>query len=91
MSDNENSDLIISELEKQVAFSGSAVFSNRFYVTLNSSGVRIAFTERSDHDANPVFRTAVLMSFQDSIELYKVLQNVLEKSQIDNSLEFSND
>lgn len=60
------------------AFAGPAVLVNRFTVTVGANGVRLAFTEQQTQDIPPQFRTAVSMSIQDGIMLYKMLQKLLQ-------------
>lgn len=60
------------------ALSGPAVLANRFFVTIGPSGVRIAFAEQFGPETKPTFRTAVVISFQDGIELSKLLAKFLE-------------
>ena len=67
----------VSAQEMQVAFSGPAILSNRFFVTLGAAGARRAFAEQSTPETQPVFRAAVVMPFQDAIELARVLRLVL--------------
>lgn len=64
--------------EAKIAFSGAAVLANKFYVTLNKSGVRIAFAEAYSKDEEPIFRTAVVLPIVDAVGLYKLLQEVLK-------------
>jgi hypothetical protein len=67
------------DAEMEVANSGPAILSNRFFVTLGQSGIRIAFTEQIAPEKPSAFRTAVALSFQDGIALYKLLQVVLKE------------
>jgi len=70
-----------TEAELSVANSGPAVLANRFYVSVGPQGPRIAFAEQITEQTLPVFRTAVIMSVQDGIALYKVLQGLLKESE----------
>jgi hypothetical protein len=67
----------ISSAEMLTAFSGAAVLANKFYVTLMSSGVRIAFTEQVGSEVPPQFRTSVILSFGDAILLTDLLKRML--------------
>ncbi len=71
----------VSETELDIANSGPALLSNRFYVTVAPFGVRIAFTEQSNPQKPPAFRTAVVMSIQDGIALYKLMQDLLKEAE----------
>jgi len=74
--DKDQSD--ISPEELTAAFQGPALLTNKFYVTIGPHGVRIAFTEQqSPPTAPPAFRTAVVMSIQDGIQLRNVLIGLL--------------
>jgi hypothetical protein len=61
-----------------VAFSGPALLANRSYVSLMPTGVRVAFAERPP-EGQTVFRTAVSLSFQDAIVLYRILREAVKK------------
>lgn len=63
--------------ENELMFSGPAVLSNKFYVALGPVGARITFAEQSP-ETSPKFRTAVVLPFQDAIELYKLLSKMLK-------------
>jgi hypothetical protein len=67
----------VSEDELQIAFSGPAIASNKVYVTLSPGGIRIAFTEQRTSAAQPSFRSAVMMNFQDAIALRNLLSQIL--------------
>jgi hypothetical protein len=81
MSDPKEIKVQVSEAELAVVNSGPAILTNRFYVTIAPYGVRIAFTERTSKEQIPAFRTAVVMSIQDGISLYKLLQNQLREAE----------
>jgi hypothetical protein len=70
----------VSEKETDASFSGGAILTNRFTVSLVASGIRIAFLEKYAPE-KPAFRTAVTMSVQDGIALYKVLQRMLKNAE----------
>ncbi len=67
----------VLEEECKIAYSGPAVAANRSYVSLSSSGARLAFTEKQGKSL-PVFRNAVMLSFQEAIALKNVLADVLK-------------
>ncbi len=74
--------------ELTAAFSGPAILSNRFTVTVGAS-VRIAFLEHNIPDGGkPQFRTAVSMHHQDAILLYRLLRDLLQETEkeINNAL-----
>jgi hypothetical protein len=66
-----------SDMELDVAFSGPAITSNRFYVTVGPT-VRIAFCEQYGAAGIPKFRTAVSLPIQDAIALTAILKQLLE-------------
>lgn len=67
------------ELQRDLVISqqGGAVYANKFTCTV-SGVVRLAFLEDHPGIKSPQFRTAVAMHHQDAIELYKLLQNLLQ-------------
>jgi hypothetical protein len=65
----------------EAAYSGPATLANRFLVTLHPSGARIAFMERRSPEALPAFRAAVILSYQDAVELSQVLNRMLQPVQ----------
>lgn len=64
-----------------VASQGAAVLSNRFYVTLSQSGARIAFCEAFPGVAEQ-FRTAVVLNYNDAIELADILKSLISANVI---------
>jgi hypothetical protein len=62
----------------EVSFSGPATLVNRFIVTFHPSGVRIGLLERRAPEAASEFRTAILLSYQDAIELKNLLSVMLK-------------
>ena len=64
--------------ELDVAFSGSAPGSNRFFVTLGSTGLRIAFVEDSP-SGKAYFRSGVTIHPHDGIRLQRLLKEMLEE------------
>lgn len=69
----------LTKEEFNISNSGPAILTNRFYIAYGAWGVRIAFAEQQAEDATAVFRTAVVMSVQDGIALYKTLQQLLKE------------
>lgn len=67
----------ISAAESGIAFEGPALLANRFFVHLWPAGARITFAEQGLPDQPPIFRSAVLLSYQDAIELKNLLQSML--------------
>lgn len=65
--------LEVSDDELRAAFSGPAIFSNKFYATTGPGGVRIAFMEGAGDLGPPIFRTAVILPFQDALGLRDLL------------------
>ncbi len=68
----------LSVEEMKIAYSGQAILSNKFYVTVGSV-VRITFAEVHFLEESPIFRTAVALSIQDAISLKNVLQDLLKE------------
>lgn len=71
--------------ELAIAYSGPAVLTNKFYITMTPTGVRIAFTEVQGEGYQPQFRTAVLLPFQDALALQQLLGRMIG----DNTATFS--
>lgn len=67
----------VSEAEMRIAFEGSAIATNRTFITLGPGGVRIAFAEQQGASP-PVFRSAVMLAYQDAISFKDVLTNLLK-------------
>ena len=67
----------VSPEELDIAFSGPAPAANRFFINVNSAGVRIAFTEQVPNSSKNYFRCAAVLSVGDAIQLHKVLRNLL--------------
>ena len=65
--------------ELDVAFDGPAPFANKFYVTLNGPFARIAFTEQGRPNAKPSFRSAVIMSAGDLLQLKDLIEELEPK------------
>jgi hypothetical protein len=55
-----------------------AVLADRFVVTLTDAGCRIAFAEQTMPESLPIFRNAVILSYPNALELYKLLQGMLK-------------
>ena len=68
----------LSEAEVDMAYSGPAVLSNKFYVSVSGMGARIAFAEESE-GRPAVFRTAVFLSLPDAVSLSKVLKELIKE------------
>jgi len=65
--------------EMSVGMSGPAILSNRFFASNTLAGVRIGFCETSGIENTPaVFRTAVVLSFQDAAALRDLLTHQLQ-------------
>jgi hypothetical protein len=63
----------VSPDDLSIAFSGPATLANRFFITLGPTGARIAFAEQATPDTPSIFRVAVVLPFQDALELTRVL------------------
>jgi hypothetical protein len=70
-------DASVSEADLRAAFSGPAISSNKIFVTRTVGGIRIAFTEQYVATYAPEFRTAVMLSFEDAMQLRDLLINQL--------------
>lgn len=70
----------VSPEEMRTAFSGSAVLSNKFYVSITESGVRIAFCEDHPFVGSAQFRTAVLLPFGDAIALSELISSLIAEN-----------
>jgi hypothetical protein len=66
----------VTNSELDIAFSGPAIASNRFFVTVGPT-VRIAFCEQLGPNIGPKFRTAVSLPAQDAIALAELLKQLL--------------
>ena len=73
----------VSDEELRIAFSGPALFSNKFWSTVGPYGIRLAFAEGSGPKVPPQFRAAVVLSFLDALELRDLLVRQLEKVRIE--------
>jgi hypothetical protein len=67
----------LTEKEVAAAYAGPALLANRFFINTGPSGARLAFAEQGSPDAEPQFRAAVILSYQDAIELVDVLKTML--------------
>lgn len=68
----------VSEEDLRAAFSGPAVRSNKIFLSMTEGGVRLAFMEQHGDVVLPVFRAAVLLSFQDALSLRDLIARQLE-------------
>lgn len=59
------------------AFVGPAAHSSRFFITGGPSGLRIAFMEAFLPMVEPVFRSAVLINYEDALALRDLLTRQL--------------
>lgn len=66
----------VTDAELKIAFSGPAVAANRFFAVISPGGVRIAFAEE-DPQKSVGFRTAVVMGYEDAINMCAVLKEML--------------
>jgi len=65
----------VSDLE--ASFDGGAVNSNRMVASHVAAGLRLSFLEAYRPDAQPRFRAAVLLSYQDAAALRDLLMGLL--------------
>lgn len=68
----------LSAEEFDVSFSGAALAVNKIFTAVGPHGVRMAFAEQYSPDKPSMFRTAVLLPFQDAISLKNVLTSLLK-------------
>jgi hypothetical protein len=66
--------------EAAIAFSGPALFTNKFYLSGMGANVRLAFAEQSNKTATPIFRAAVIMTTNDLVQLRNVIDFVLSSA-----------
>ena len=71
--------------ELDISFSGPAVLANRCFVNLGPAGARITFTEQREPELPVNYRAAVILSYQDAISLWKLMERML--SPIEQQLE----
>jgi len=71
----------VSDEELDIAYSGPAPGANRFFVTMGSTGVRLAFAEESSR-GKVYFRNAVTLHPEDAIRLYRLIQDLLKDVEV---------
>lgn len=67
--------------EVDIAFSGPAIATNKFFVTVHDTFVRVTFTEQAGPDSAPLFRSAVVMSRADAYSLGELLLRLVGSEQ----------
>ena len=70
---------LLTPEEVAMAYSVPALSANRFYLQPVASGTRIAFGEHVPGSDNIQFRVAVTLSNEDGVQLYKLLQHMLQE------------
>lgn len=78
---NENERPKISEREMEIAFSGPAIYTNKFYVTVGGAHARIAFTE-ARKEGDPQFRSAVSMTLEDLFKLRDIINRLSARMKV---------
>lgn len=63
----------VSDDELDIAYSGAAVFANKFYITISGPNARLSFTEQMTPTKTPKFRSAVVISLTDLVQMKNVL------------------
>ena len=63
--------------EIDATMNGSASYANHFVAVATPAGVRVAFMETAPDSSDTFFRSAVLLSFQDAIELKDLLAQIV--------------
>jgi hypothetical protein len=71
--------MTVAPEESNAAFAGPAVYVNRCFAAMGPSGVRIAFSEQGLQNSIPVFRSAVLLSYEDATNLHSLLGQLLKR------------
>lgn len=68
-----------SQSDIKAAFDGAAVYTNRFIVTINNFGVRIAFIEQNSVGEEPQSKlsAAVVMTRDDAVALVELISKML--------------
>lgn len=69
---------LASEEEVRATFNGAAVHSNRMFLTKTGAGVRLSFMEQMGELVPPQFRAAVIISYQDALELRDLISRQLQ-------------
>jgi len=70
---------IVTDDELRESYSGPASLSNRMLITKTPAGVRLTFMEIQAGKVPSVFRTAVLLSYQDAIALRDLITDQLKE------------
>ena len=69
---------VASEEEMEMALSGPAIYSNKVLINAGAGGVKLTFAETQAEGKKSYFRSAVMLSYQDAINLWKVLREQLK-------------
>ncbi len=69
-------DVPVQDVEE--AFTAAAPHADRFIITTHNAGIRMAFLESPGPDSPIKFRTAVLLSYQNALELRDLLTEMLK-------------
>lgn len=78
MAEEKSGKVDVTQEEMEIAFSGPALYCNKFYVTMSPVNMRLTFAENNPRIKLPQFRGAVSMSIGDAMELKALLERVLE-------------
>lgn len=68
----------VTASELDASFSIPAPLVNKFIVHTSVTGIRIAFAEEVPNGGTRYFRSAVNLSMADAVQLYQILQEVME-------------
>lgn len=68
----------VTASELDASFSPSAPLVNKFIIHTSVTGIRIAFAEEVPTGGTRYFRAAVNLSMADAVQLYQVLQEVMQ-------------
>lgn len=70
---------IVSDEELRASHSGPALLANRVLITKTASGVRLSFMEMQLGKVPSIYRTAVILAYQDAISLRDLLTEQLKE------------
>ena len=68
----------VTASELNASFSPPAPLVNKFIVHTSVTGVRIAFAEEVPGGGTRYFRAAVNLSMADAVQLYQILQEIMQ-------------
>jgi hypothetical protein len=69
----------VSQPDLDAALEPPATYTNRIVALNTSAGMRISFGELGDAQGAPVFRSAILLSYEDAAALRHLIDSQLNK------------